>query len=41
MVRYGIVAFLFMTMTLLPIKMILRWTLNIKYLWVWPGVLNV
>jgi hypothetical protein len=35
-VRYAIVAGLFMTMMLLPLKMLLRWTLNIKYLWVTP-----
>ncbi len=35
-VRYSIVAFLFLTMMGLPIKMILRWTLNIKYIWVTP-----
>jgi cytochrome b/b6/petD-like protein len=31
-VRYGITAFLFLTMTALPIKMVLRWTLNLKYI---------
>ena len=36
MVRYSIVAFLFLTMMSLPIKMLLRWTLNIKYVWVTP-----
>ncbi len=35
-VRYGILAFLFLTMLGLPIKMLLRWTLNIKYIWVTP-----
>lgn len=35
-VRYGIVAFLFLTMMALPIKMVLRWTLNIKYICVIP-----
>ncbi|MCK6546201.1 cytochrome C [Myxococcota bacterium] len=35
-VRYLIVAGLFQTMMLLPLKMILRWTLDIKYLWVTP-----
>lgn len=34
--RYAILAFLFLTMMALPIKMILRWTLNIKYIWVTP-----
>ena len=37
-VRYGIVAFLFLTMMALPIKMVLRWTLNIKYICVLPWV---
>lgn len=36
LVRYGIVSFLFLTMMSLPIKMVLRWTLNIKYVWVTP-----
>jgi hypothetical protein len=35
-VRYHVVAGLFMLMMLLPFKMMLRWTLNIKYLWVTP-----
>jgi hypothetical protein len=35
-VRYSIVVFLFLTMMGLPIKMILRWTMNIKYIWVTP-----
>ena len=34
--RYSILAFLFLTMMGLPIKMVLRWTLNIKYIWVTP-----
>ncbi len=34
--RYTVLAFLFLTMMGLPIKMILRWTLNIKYVWVTP-----
>lgn len=37
-VRYGVVAFLFLTMMALPIKMVLRWTLNIKYICVLPWV---
>lgn len=41
-IRYGIVAFLFLTMMALPIKMVLRWTLNIKYICVLPWVgLNI
>jgi hypothetical protein len=35
-VRYGIVALLFLTMMALPLKMFLRITFNIKYLWVTP-----
>lgn len=31
-VRYGITAFLFLTMMAVPIKMLLRWTFNIKYI---------
>ena len=34
--RYNIVAFLFLTMMALPIKMILRIGFNIKYVWVTP-----
>jgi Cytochrome b subunit of the bc complex len=41
-VRYGITAFLFLTMMALPIKMILRWTLNIKYIVKFPWInLNI
>ncbi len=35
-VRYGVFAFLFLTMMGLPIKMILRIAFNIKYIWVTP-----
>jgi hypothetical protein len=35
-VRFAIVSQLFMLMMLLPFKMVLRWTLNIKYLLVTP-----
>ncbi len=34
--RYSIVAFLFLTMMSLPIKMVLRLAFNIKYVWVTP-----
>jgi hypothetical protein len=34
--RYGVLAFLFLTMMALPIKMILRIFFNIKYIWVTP-----
>ena len=36
-VRYAIVATLFLAMMSLPIKMILRWTLNVKYIWTCCG----
>ncbi len=35
-VRYGIIAFLLLTMLALPIKMALRLAFNIKYIWVTP-----
>ncbi len=35
-VRYGIMAFLFLSMMSLPIKMVLRIALNVKYVWVTP-----
>lgn len=35
-VRYWVTMFLFLFMLLLPVKMILRWTLNLKYLIVTP-----
>jgi hypothetical protein len=41
LVRYGIVATLFMIMTGVVVKMILRLTLNIKYILVIPNILNV
>ena len=31
LVRYGIMVFLLLTMLLMPIKMVLRWTLNLHY----------
>ena len=34
--RYATVAFLFMTMMAIPVKMILRWTLGVKYIWATP-----
>jgi hypothetical protein len=36
MLRFAITAGLFATMMALPVKMVLRWTFNIKYLWVTP-----
>ena len=35
-VRYMIVAGLFQTMMLMPLKMAMRWILNIKYIWITP-----
>jgi cytochrome b/b6/petD-like protein len=41
-IRYGLTAFLFLTMMALPVKMILRWTFNIKYILVLPWIgLNI
>jgi hypothetical protein len=41
-VRYGLVAFLFLTMMGLVIKMLLRWSLNVKYLVKFPWInLNI
>lgn len=37
-VRYGITAFLFLTMVALPIKMVLRWFFNIKYIVAIPWI---
>ena len=34
--RYGIIAFLFLTMMAIPVKMLLRLLFNIKYIWVTP-----
>jgi hypothetical protein len=35
-IRYSIVAFFFITMMALPVKIILRLTLNVKYILVTP-----
>ena len=35
-VRFGVKAFLFLTMIFLPLKMVLRLAFNIKYVWVTP-----
>lgn len=41
-IRYGLTAFLFLTMMALPIKMALRWTFNIKYILTLPWIgLNI
>lgn len=39
--RYAIVAFLFLCMGGTVAKILLRLTLSIKYVWVWPNVFNI
>ena len=41
LLRYFIVSNLLLIMLGVPIKMILRWTLAVKYIWVLPGVFNI
>ena len=41
MVRYMIVGLLFSTMMSLPVKMMLRWFLNVKYIWVCFNYFNI
>jgi uncharacterized membrane protein len=41
MLRYGIVATLFMIMSGVLVKMVLRLTMNIKYILVIPNILNI
>jgi hypothetical protein len=41
LLRYAIVSGLFLMMFGVPAKMVLRWTLAVKYIWVLPGVFNV
>ena len=41
MLRYGIVASLFMVMSGVVVKMALRLSLNIKYILVIPNILNI
>ncbi len=40
-VRYGIVAFLFATQMGIVVKMLLRWTLSVKYIMVIPNIVNI
>jgi hypothetical protein len=40
-VRFNITMGLFALMLSLPIKMILRWTLNVKYIWVCGSYFNI
>jgi len=40
-VRYGIVSFLYLCMAGTVVKIILRLTLSVKYVWVWPNVFNI
>jgi len=37
-VRYGILIFLFLSMAALPIKMVLRWLINLKYIVAIPEI---
>jgi hypothetical protein len=39
--RYGVVAFLYLCMTGVVVKIILRLALHIKYVWVVPNVFNI
>ena len=41
LVRYGIVSFLFFTQLGIVVKMLLRWTLAVKYILVIPNILNI
>lgn len=41
LIRYAIVSGLFLIMMGVPVKMVLRWTLAVKYIWVVPGVFNI
>jgi len=41
LIRYAIVSGLFLIMVGVPVKMVLRWTLAVKYIWVVPGVFNI
>ncbi|MHB1844948.1 MAG: cytochrome C [Deltaproteobacteria bacterium] len=40
-VRYGIVSFLFFTELGIVVKMVLRWTLAVKYIMVIPNIINI
>ena len=39
--RYAIVAFLFQCMSGVVVKIILRLTLSVKYVWVWKNIWNI
>ena len=39
--RYGVVSFLYLCMAGVVVKIILRLTLAVKYVWVWPNVFNI
>ena len=41
LIRYAVVSGLFLVMFGVPAKMVLRWTLAVKYVWVVPGVINI
>jgi hypothetical protein len=40
-VRYFVVSFLFLCMGGTVVKILLRHLLSVKYIWVWPNVLNI
>jgi uncharacterized protein YebE (UPF0316 family) len=40
-VRYNVVAFLFFTQLGIVIKMVLRWTLAVKYIMVIPNIIDI
>ncbi len=40
-IRYGVVSFLFFTQMGIVVKMILRWTLSVKYIMVIPNIVNI
>ena len=41
LVRYGIVSFLYLCLGGTVVKILLRHLLDVKYVWVWPGVFNI
>ena len=41
LVRYGLVSFLYLCMGGTVVKIVLRLTLHVKYVWVWPNVFNI
>jgi hypothetical protein len=39
--RYGVVSFLYLCMSGVIVKILLRLIFHIKYIWVWPNVFNI